>query len=427
MAARLSQDFANAIVDSRTYADDARLHAMLAQIRATTPVAWTEPDDFDPFWLVTRYEDIKNVSRQNALFQSGVRQTILMDHRELAQVKAMTGGKPHHATNLIHMDGRVHMRHRLLTQTWFQPANLKRRGDRLRAIAHEFADRLAAMDGKADFAADIAFLYPLRVIMDILGVPTEDEPRILTWTLQLFGSDDAELNRTGATTATDKKEQLRAQFAAAQEMTSYMEALRQARLAEPGEDLGSVIATAEIDGAAIAPEAAVAYYMLIATAGHDTTASSTACGMWALTQTPGLLGTLRARPELIPAFVEESVRWATPVKHFLRSASEDTEVGGQAIKAGDLLMLCYPSANRDEAIFERPFDFDIERALNPQVAFGYGGHMCLGQHLARMEMINFWSAALPRLNSVAAAGTARLAAARLAGGLKSLPIRFDMA
>ena len=426
MVNRLSREFANAIVDSRTYADEARLHAMLTQIRTETPVAWAEPDDFEPFWLVTRYDDVRAVSSQNALFPSGVKQTILTRNAELAQIKAMTGGSPHQSITLIQMDGRVHMRHRLLTQSWFQPSSLKRRAGKLKAIAEEFADRMAALGGKADFASEVAFLYPLRVIMDILGVPPEDEPLILNWTLQLFGSDDPDLNLTGASSAIDAQEQLRAQFESAGQLAAYMEKLRQARIADPGEDLGSLIATGLIDGEPIKPETAVAYYMIVATAGHDTTASSTACGMWALTQHPELLGKLKAQPDLIPAFVEESVRWATPVKHFLRSASEDTELGGQTIRKGQLLMLCYPSANRDEAVFERPFVFDIERNANAHMAFGYGGHICIGQHLARMEMTNFWEAVIPRLDSVEAAGPAKLAAARLAGGFKTLPIRFEM-
>ena len=426
MVVRLSREFANAIVDSRTYADDARLHSILTQIRNETPVAWAEPDNFEPFWLVTKYEDVKAVSSQNALFPSGARQTILTSNRELAQIKAMTGGSPHHSVTLINMDGRAHKRHRLLTQSWFQPSSLKQRVGRLKAIADASADRMAALGGEADFASDVAFLYPLRVIMDILGMPPEDEPLILNWTLQLLSSNDPDLNLTGASSDSDPEEQLRAQFEAANQMTVYMEKIRLACIENPGDDLGSVIANGLIDGAPIKPENAVSYYMLAATAGHDTTSASINCGMWALTQIPELLGKLKARPELIPAFVEEAVRWATPVKAFHRSASADTELRGQRIGAGELLLLSYPSANRDEDIFELPFDFNIERTENPQVSFGFGGHMCLGLHLSRMEMVVFWEAVIPRLMSVEAAGPAKLAAVTLAGGIKTLPIRFEM-
>lgn len=423
---KISTEIANAIVDSRTYADEDRLHSMLTQIRNETPLIWVEPDNFEPFWLVTKYEDIKTVSSQNALFTSGAKQTILTSNAELEQIKAMTGGRLNQSYTLVNMDGREHKRHRLLTQSWFQPSNLKRRGDRLLAIAQEFADRFAAMAPEADFASDVAFLYPLRVIMDIFGVPPQDEPMILNWTLQLFASDDPDLNLTGASSAGNLEEQLRAQFQAAEEMTAYMENLRQERLANPGEDLGSVIANATIDGKPISPETAVYYYMIIATAGHDTTASSTACGMWALAKFPELLPQLKSDPSAIPGFIEECVRWATPVKHFLRSASEDTHLRGQTIRAGELLMLCYPSANRDEDVFDRPFEFDIKRKAGGHIAFGFGGHICLGQHLARMELKNFWDAVIPRLQSVELSGTPKLAATRLAGGYKSLPIKFEM-
>lgn len=423
---KLAKSLANAIVDSRTYADEVRFHAILTQIRKETPLVWVEPDDFEPFWLVSKYEDVRTVSSQNAIFKSGDKQTILTSDSELEQIKAMTGGRPNQGYTLVNMDGREHKRHRLLTQSWFQPSNLKRRGDRLVSVAQEFADRLAAMTPEVDFASDLAFLYPLRVIMDIFGVPPEDEPMILNWTLQLFASDDPDLNLTGASSADNLEEQLRAQFQAVQEMTAYMENLRQERLANPGEDLGSVIANATIDGKSISPEAVVSYYMIIATAGHDTTASSTACGMWALAMFPELLPHLKSDPGAIPGFIEECVRWATPVKHFLRSASEDTELRGQTIRAGELLMLCYPSANRDEDVFNRPFEFDITRKVGAHMAFGFGGHICLGQHLARMELTNFWEAVIPRLQSVELAGTPKLAAARLAGGFKSLPIKFEM-
>lgn len=423
---RLSREVANTIVDPRTYGDEERLHELLAQIRRETPLAWAEPDGYEPFWLVTRYDDIRAVSSQNELFVSGEKQTILTSDAELAKIRAMTGGSPHHSQTLINMDGRTHKRHRLLTQLWFQPSSLKRRSDRLKAISSEFAERMANLAPEADFASELAFLYPLRVIMDILGVPPEDEPTILKWTLQLFASDDPDLNLTGATSQVDLEEQLRAQFEAVGEMTAYMGKLREDRLANPGEDLGGLIATGQIDGKPLSAETAIAYYMIIATAGHDTTAASTACGMWALAQEPELLSTLKADASLISGFVEESVRWATPVKHFLRSASADTKLNGQEIKQGQLLMLSYPSANRDEDVFDRPFELDIHRSKNGQMAFGFGGHMCLGQHLARIELANFWEAVIPRLKAVELAGEARLAKSRLAGGYKSLPIRFSM-
>src|SRR5271168_906717 len=323
------------------------------------------------------------------------------------------------------MDGDTHREYRFLTQSWFQPANLRQRADQIKAAAREFVDNMAGMGGYADFAPDIAFLYPLHIIMGILGVPREDEPRILNWTKQLLASDDPEMNRSGAGGANSEEERLRARFEVFSEFIAYLETLRQARVGEPQEgDLASMIANAVISDAPISPEMAVGYYLIVATAGHDTTAASTACAMWALTQDRELLPKLKAQPDLIPGFVEESVRWATPVKHFLRTATSSTQLREQQIAKDDLLMLSYSSANRDEEKFDRPFEFDVERKLG-QIAFGYGAHICLGQHLARLEMTTFWETLIPRLKSVEAAGPARLIVSNLSSGLKTLPIRFE--
>jgi len=423
--AHVSKEIANAVVDPNTYADDDYLQSIFKELRNNAPVAWAEPDGFDPFWIVSRYEDIRRVSLNNSLFASGIRQTTLTSKIELAKVQSMTGGSPFLVKNLINMDGATHKEYRFLTHAWFQSASLRQRADQIKAAALESVIRMAAMDGYCDFAADVAFIYPLHNIMSILGVPQEDEPKILNWTKELLGSDDPEMSRAGAVGRNNAEERLRARLEVFSEFTGYLEALRRARILHPQEnDLASIIANSIISGQPISPQMAVNYYLIVATAGHDTTAASIACTMWAFTQNRDLLPKVKARPDLIPGLVEESVRWATPAKHFLRTATSPTQLRGQQIAEGDLLMLCYPSANRDEERFDRPFEFDIERGPG-QMAFGYGGHVCLGQHLARMEMISFWDTLIPRLNSVAAAGPSRLVASRLSSGLKTLPIRFE--
>src|SRR4029078_13658460 len=172
---------------------------------------------------------------------------------------------------------------------------------------------------------------------------------------------------------------------------------------------------------------ATGYYTIIATAGHDTTSSSTAGAMWALATVPGLLERVRADPALIPNLIEEAIRWTTPVRTFMRSASADTELRGRKIKAGDWLMLCYASGNRDEEVFPNPDTFDIDRAPNRQLAFGFGAHLCLGQHLARLEMRILYEELLPKLKSVRLNGDPRYVESYFVTGLKSLPIRFELA
>jgi cytochrome P450 len=170
----------------------------------------------------------------------------------------------------------------------------------------------------------------------------------------------------------------------------------------------------------------MSYYIIVATAGHDTTSSTTAHAMWALAENPDQFRKVKENPALIPGLVEESIRWATPVKHFMRTAMADTELHGQKIAKNDWLMLSYPSGNRDEDVFADPFRFDVERSPNKQLAFGYGAHVCLGQHLARLEMRLFWEELLPRLESVELDGTPKLSEANFVSGPKRVPIRYRM-
>ena len=188
-----------------------------------------------------------------------------------------------------------------------------------------------------------------------------------------------------------------------------------------------MIANSKIDGAPISDFEAMGYYIIVATAGHDTTSSSVAGALWALAERPGELAKLKADPSLIPSLVEESIRWTTPVKTFMRSASEDTEFAGAKLSKGDWLMLCYASGNRDADVFDAPNEFRVDRKPNKQLSFGYGAHLCLGQHLAKMEMRILWEELIPRLKSVELDGAAAMSQSVFVNGPKSVPIRFELA
>jgi hypothetical protein len=207
---------------------------------------------------------------------------------------------------------------------------------------------------------------------------------------------------------------------------TYFNAITEDRRKSPRDDLASVIANGQVNGAPLGHLEAMSYYIIAATAGHDTTSSTTAGALWALAENPDQFRKVKADPALIPGLVEESIRWVTPVKHFMRSATADAELAGQKIAKGDWMMLCYPSGNRDEAQFADPFRFDITRSPNKHVAFGYGAHVCLGQHLGRMEMRILWEELLPRLESVELDGAPRNMVANFVCGPKSVPIRFKM-
>jgi hypothetical protein len=421
----IPQDVANTIVDPKAYADGTRIDDAFTWLRREAPLAVAQPEGFDPFWVVTRHADIQEVEKQNELFHNGDRATVVTNIEADRKVREMTGGSPHLVRSLVQMDNPDHFAYRRLTQGWFLPQNLRGLEDRIREIARGFIDRMAAKGDRCDFARDVAFLYPLHVIMEVLGVPEIDEPRMLKLTQELFGSADPELNRSGAEVTSVDVGVADVQKTVVEFMT-YFNEMTEDRRKNPRNDLASVIANGQIDGKPLGHLEAMSYYIIAATAGHDTTSNTTAGGLWALAENPDQFAKLKANPALIPGHVEESIRWVTPVKHFMRSATADAELAGQKIAKGDWMMLCYPSGNRDEAVFKDPFKYDIERTPNKHVAFGYGAHVCLGQHLGRMEMRVLWEELLPRLESVELDGTPTRMQASFVCGPKSVPIRFKM-
>ena len=207
---------------------------------------------------------------------------------------------------------------------------------------------------------------------------------------------------------------------------AYFQDLTAARRAEPTGDLASAIANARVDGEYLSDFDTASYYVIIATAGHDTTSSTISGGLHALIEHPGELARLRDEPALLPAAADEMIRWVTPVKEFMRTAAADTQVGGVPVKEGESLLLSYPSANRDEEVFDDPFRFDVGRDPNKHLAFGFGVHYCLGAALARMETRALFAELLPRLESVELAGQPEWVATTFVGGLKHLPIRYTL-
>lgn len=263
--------------------------------------------------------------------------------------------------------------------------------------------------------------------MEILGVPEADMPRMLKLTQELFGAADPDLNRSHDNTQERETADLADLQATIAEFFMYFKGITDDRRVRPTEDLSTVIANGQIDGAPLNDFEAMCYYVIVATAGHDTTSSSTSGAIWGMCEYPEAFAKVKGDPSLIPGLVDESIRWVTPVKHFMRSATESTELRGRAIAKGDWLMLCYPSGNRDEEVFETPDAFRPERSPNRHLAFGYGAHLCLGQHLAKMEMRILWEELLPRLKSLEFNGQPSRAEAAFVGGPKRLPIRYEMA
>lgn len=427
MTPMLPADVAAALVDPKAYGQWDSLHEKFTWARANMPLGVATNDKYDPFWAVTRHADVLEISKNNTRFASAVKSPTLIDQAVDQMVRGITPNNDGHLIrSLVQMDAPDHMKYRLLTQQWFMPKNLRTIETRIREIAKATVDKMLAMGGTCDFAKDVAAGYPLHVVMSILGVPPEDEPRMLMLTQQLFGPTDPEVNRARAEIASPEQAVQMLQFVIA-DFENYFSAITADRRANPKDDLATVIATGTVNGAPIPDREANGYYMIVATAGHDTTSASTAGAIMELAKNPALFARYRDGTADTAGLIEEAIRWTTPVQHFLRTATEDCELSGQRISKGDWLMLCYASANRDEAVFDDPFTFNPDRTANAQVAFGYGGHVCLGQHLARMEMRILMEELLPRLKSLELAGEPARVESTFVGGLKRLPIRFEVA
>ena len=412
---------ANMLADPKAYASG-EIFQTYEWLRANNPLGIAEPEGFDPFWVVTKHADLAEIAKDNKLFPYGDRSSTLIDKASDARQREVTG-RPSMLQTLVQLDEPEHMQLRKLTQKWFMPGSIKKRSDDIEGIARKTLRKLEETQGQCDFAADIALHYPLEVVMQILGVPEKDYPLMLKLTQEIFAPLDEETQRAMDTLSpTAYAEMLMAIVA---EYSTYFLALSEQRRKEPKDDLATLIAHAEVKGEPITTEQEIGYYFIIATAGHDTTSSSVTCGMWALATQPDLLAKLKADPSQIPGFIEETIRWATPVRNFMRSPSEDVTIAGRQIKKGDWMMLCYASANRDEDVFEAPNEFRIDREAQ-HIAFGYGAHMCLGLHLARMEMRILWEALIPRLKSVELDGEPAGIESTFVTGIKRLPIRFEL-
>jgi hypothetical protein len=416
--ARLPDDLARAVADPNAYAELDTLHETFRTIRRDYPFARADLPDYHPFWVASKFDDIQEIAKRNDVFLSGL--GALANKNAL---EVMTASGPSFRS-VVGMNAPDHPKYRLLTQAWFVPKNLKKLEDGMRKLARQYADKLADAGGEIDFVREIAVHYPLLVVMSILGVPAEDEPMMLRLTQEYFGAYDEEQARHGAGTA--EAIEVGAKDTVA-EVSAYFRAITEARRRNPTDDLASVIANSRIDGALIPELDSLGYYITIAFAGHDTTSSSVAGGMWALAERPEELAKVQADPSLIPSLVEESIRWTSPVYQFTRIAGQDAQVRGQTVRAGEQVALCFPSGNRDEDAFEDPFAFKVDRRSNRHVAFGYGAHQCLGMHLARMEMSIFFEELLPRLKSIELAGQPRRTKTNFVGGPKTLPLRYTLA
>jgi cytochrome P450 len=415
MSVRTTDPAAKVLANPAAYADEPRFHAAMTHLRAHAPVSWVDAPPYRPFWAITKHTDIMDIERANTLFINEPRPllaTAEADDVLRAQLDAGMGLR-----TLIHMDDPQHRLVRAIGADWFRPKAMRDLKVRVDELAKRYVDLMRDSGNECDFVQEVAVNYPLYVILSLLGLPESDFPRMLKLTQEMFGGDDAEFQR--GTTPEDM-------LAVLLDFFNYFAALTAARREHPTEDLASAIANARIDGEPLSDVDTTSYYVIVASAGHDTTSAAISGGMLALAENPDELERLSQHMDLMPNAVEEIIRWVTPVKEFMRTATEDTEVRGTPIAKGESVLLSYVSANRDEEIYPDPFRFDVGRDPNKHLAFGYGVHFCLGAALARMEINSFFTELLPRLESIELTGPAEHIATTFVGGLKHLPIRYSV-
>lgn len=412
---RITDPAAKALANPQAYTDEKKLHAKLAHLRKNAPVSWVEVDDYRPFWAVTKHADIMDIERQNDLFTNFPRPLLAITEADDALMRDLEAGTG--LRTLIHMDDPHHRDVRKIGADWFRPKVLRQLKARCDELSKIWVDKMAEKGPELDFMTEIAVNYPLYIILTMLGLPDSDFPRMLKLTQEMFGGNDEEFQRGG-----DVNDML----AVLMDFFNYFTALTNSRRENPTEDLASAIANATINGEPLSPMDTLSYYVITASAGHDTTSAGIAGGMRALLEHPDQLARLQADMSLMGTAVEEMIRWVVPVKEFMRTAQADTEVRGVPIAKGEAVLLSYVSANRDEDVFVDGDKFDVGRDPNKHLSFGYGVHFCLGASLARMEMNSFFSELIPRIKSIELAGEPQLMATTFVGGLKHLPIRVEL-
>ncbi len=387
-------------------------HDVWTWMRREEPVYWWDRTEGLPFWAITKHADIIEISMQPERFLNAPRLTI--SHEPERQ---MTEFPP----TLIQMDPPKHGIFRKLVQKRFTPRALRQIDNDIERIGKEIVDAMVQGGdyGECDFVQKVSAPLPIAVIAWLLGVPRDDWEQLFDWTNRTIGSSDPEYQEEGKTPEETGR-------TAMIELFTYFTRVVEEKRQNPGDDLITHFTQAEVDGKPLELMDVLAWCLIIVIAGNETTRNGTTGGMLAFIENQGELRKLQREPALLSSAVEEVIRWSTPIIHFARTATEDYELRGKTIKAGESVALFYPSANRDEEIFEDPFEFRIDRRPNRHLGFGMGEHFCMGAHLARLELKVAYKYLLPRIQEIELAGPVERLRSTLVGGVKHLPIRYKL-
>ena len=411
--ARKLHDAALFAISPAAQTDEPGQQAAFRRLREYAPVCWVDCPGVEPFWAITGHAALMAAERRGAPFAASPR-TILSTRSVDAHLRQVSGRKEI-VRGITHMDEPDHSAYRAIAQPWFVPAAVAEHEAWIADWANEIVDRVAGRETPFDFAAEVAAPFTLRVFMRVMGLPESDEAPVLKLARGLLSPEDPTRGL-----ADYPPESVRLAGIGFRDYFAPVVADRQTC---PRHDLTSAIANAQVHGAPIPPYERLSYYMLMATAGHDTTAYALTGGMHALMTYPEQLQRLRGDPALLPTAIEEILRWTSPVRHFLRTATADTVLEGQPIAAGECVALFFAAANRDARVFSDADAFRIDRSPNPHLAFGLGPHFCLGLHLARLELRSLYAVLLPHLESIEPAGPEERTQSAFITGIASLPVR----
>ncbi|AWK75349.1 cytochrome P450 [Rhodococcus oxybenzonivorans] len=380
-------------------------YAFFDRLRKSEPVYWQPEEGGTGYWAVTKHADVVAVSRDSATFSSALGTTQIDDFDDETRAKQ--------AAMLVNLDPPDHTRLRQLVSRGFTPRMVKSLEAHIRDICSQIVDDLLDA-GEVDFVRRAAAPLPLEVIAALLGAPSSDVDRLYDWSNRMIGFDDPEY----ATTQADGE-------LAAMEIFLYANELAAQRRVEPRDDIVTKLVQPDENGDTLTEMEFNMFFVLLVVAGNETTRNATAGGMQAFIDHPEQWRRLQAEPELAATAVEEILRWVTPVMDFRRTATRDAMIGNQPVVAGDKVVIYYPSANRDEDVFDAPYCFDIARTPNPHVAFGGSGiHFCLGAHLARLELRILFETMAARIDRVEPTGPITRLRSNFISGIKAMPVRI---
>jgi cholest-4-en-3-one 26-monooxygenase len=386
-------------------------HDYFRQLRREAPVYFHERNarGGPGFFVLSRYEDVKAASRDPGLWSSASGITIF-DPPETVEMGQHS---------MLFMDPPQHVRFRKLVSAGFTPRRIGGLQDLIRERARSIVADVARR-GRCDFVTDVAAELPLQMIADFIGVPQEKRHVLFECSNKMIGAEDPEYAPVGADMDQIAMEASIGLYALADEIAAE-------RLREPKDDIVSTLLTAEVDGEKLSPTEFNAFFVLLSIAGNETTRNQTAQGLRLLLEHPDALRAVQRDLSLLPAAIEEMVRYNPPVMYFRRTATDDCEIRGVKIRKGQMIIMYYPSANRDDAVFPEPDRFEIRRSPNEHLGFGIGEHFCLGANLARMQLRAIFTEVLTQLHDIQLDGPIDRLRSHFIDGIKHMPIRFEAA